>query len=160
MTHDQREPEDTDFDLLDKRLSGLFQRQSISNADEAAAASIWKSIHSELRLDVGNGPAAEVIGVSTKKDFFSYRRILTLAGVALFVSVGLLVFVAVKQRNDGTVLSTVTQVERVMRRVRTQNETPHELLPEERQIWHQLVEQTADRIELVSSLAVGQARQP
>jgi hypothetical protein len=141
-------------------LSGLFQRQSSSKADEAAAASIWKSIHTELRLDVGNGPATEVIGVSTTKDFFSYRRILTLAGVALFVSVGLLVFVAVKQRSDGTVLSTVTQVERVMRRVRSQDETPLELLPEERRIWHQLVEQTADRIELVSSLAVGQARQP
>ncbi len=112
-------------------------------------------MQSELRRDDGNGQDLGVIGVSTSKNWFSYRGVLTLTAVGLFVSIGSMLLVAAKQRSDGTVLSTVTHLERMMNHDRNRHETQIEYLPEERQILSQLVIQTADQIEPSSSLAVG-----
>ena len=155
MTYDRRDSEDTDLDLLDARMRVLFLRRASLRSDKAAAASIWNAMQSELRRDDGNGQAVGVIGVSTSKTWFSYRGVLTLAAVGLFVSFGSMLLVAAKQRSDGTVLSTVTHLERMMNHDRNRHDTQIEYLPEERQILSQLVIQTADQIEPSSSLAVG-----
>ncbi len=155
MTYDRRDSEDTDLDLLDARMRVLFLRRASLRSDKAAAASIWNAMQSELRRDDGNGQDLGVIGVSTSKNWFSYRGVLTLTAVGLFVSVGSMLLVAAKQRSDGTVLSTVTHLERMMNHDRNRHDTQIEYLPEERQILSQLVIQTADQIEPSSSLAVG-----
>lgn len=155
MTYDRRDSEDTDLDLLDARMRVLFLRRASLRSDKAAAASIWNAMQSELRRDDGNGQDLGVISVSASKNWFSYRGVLTLTAVGLFVSVGSMLLVAAKQRSDGTVLSTVTHLERMMNHDRNRYDTQIEYLPEERQILSQLVIQTADQIEPSSSLAVG-----
>lgn len=154
MTYDRSDSEDTDLDLLDARMRELFLRRASVRSDKAAA-SIWNAMQSELRQDDGNAQAVGAIGGSTSKNWFSYRGVLTLAAVGLFVSFSSMLLVALKQRSDGTVLSTVTHLERMMNHDRIRHDAQLEFLPEERQILRQLVLQTADRIEPSSSLEVG-----
>lgn len=152
MTYDRSDSEDTDLDLLDARMRELFLRRESVRSDKAA--SIWNAMQSELRQDDGNAQAVGAIGGSTSKNWFSYRGVLTLAAVGLFVSFGSMLLVALKQRSDGTVLSTVTHLERMMNHDRIRQDAQLEFLPEERQILRQLVLQTADQIEPSSSLEV------
>ena len=159
MTYDRREPKDTDFELLEARLHHLFQSQASSSSDKTAATSIWDSMQSELRRDIGNDRAAKVTARGTTESYLSYGSALTFTAVGLLLSVGSIFLVAAKQRSDGTVLSTVNHLEQVMRRDRTRDEAQPELLPEEQQIWRELLQQNTDQTELVSSLAIGQALQ-
>lgn len=159
MTNHPPNQDDAELDSFDAKLRERVQQQVRPSTAEAAADEIWQSIQAELRRETNDVSSVERVKAESKPDYFSYRNLLALAAVGLFAAVGSMFLVAAKQRNDGTVLSTVTHVERVMRRERRNENTNHEWLPEEREIWRQLMEQTAAGAHLDSTVAVEQSLQ-
>lgn len=159
MTYQHHNPEDAELDSFDAKLRDCVQQQVSSSTAETAADAIWQSIQAELQSDAGSVSSVKKVKTESEPDYFSYRNLLALAAIGLFAAVGSMFLVAAKQRNDGTVLSTVTHVERVMRRERRNENTNHEWLPEEREIWRQLMEQTAAGAHLDSTVAVEQSLQ-
>lgn len=159
MTNQHPNPEDAELDSFDASLRERVQRQTNSGPNTVAVSAIWNSMLDELQREPENiSPAGEGTRIE-KQEYLSYRNILALAAIGLFAAVGSMFLVAAKQRSDGTVLSTVTHVERVMRRERRNEKTNHEWLPEEREIWRQLMEQTAAGVHPDSTVAIEQALQ-
>lgn len=159
MTNQHHNPEDAELDSFDASLRERVQRQIDSEPNRLAVTAVWNSMLEELQRETEDVSLAGEGARVEKREYLSYRNILALAAIGLFAAVGSMFLVAAKQRSDGTVLSTVTHVERVMRRERRNENTNHEWLPEERQIWRQLMEQTAAGVHPNSTVAVEQALQ-
>jgi hypothetical protein len=157
MNHErdqERDRENVELDSFEASLRERFQRQTHSAADEIEASTIWNAMHAELQHQSENvGPVVKARAVPSK-DYFTYRNMLACAVGGLLVAFSSVFLVAAKQRSDGTVLSTTTHVERMMPRNHRSGGTRHEWLPEEREIWEQLMKQTAGVIDPDSTVVI------
>ena len=157
MNHErdqERERENIELDSFEASLRERLQRQTLTAADEIEAITIWNAMHAELQGQSENvGPVAKARAVPSK-DYFTYRNMLACAVGGLLVAFSSVFLVAAKQRSDGTVLSTTTHVERMMPRNHRSGGTSHEWLPEEREIWEQLMKQTAGVIDPDSTVVI------
>ena len=77
-----------------------------------------------------------------------------MAASGLLIAVGSIFVVAAKQRRDGIVVSTVTHVQSMMRREKPGESSKAEWLPEEREIWKQLMGQTANGLDPDRAVAI------
>lgn len=150
----ERDQENVELDSFEASLRERFQRQTLSATDEIEASTIWNAMHAELQRQSENvGPVMRAREVSSK-DYFTYRNMLAFAVGGLLIAFSSVCMVAAKQRSDGTVLSTTTHVERMRPRNHRSGGTRYEWLPEEREIWEQLMKQTAGVIDPNSTVVI------
>ena len=147
MTSQEHESDRHELDSYEMQLCAEFQRNESSMVTDVETTAIWNAMRKELQSGSADEAAVGVGLANGARSYFSFRSLLTLAAVGLLVAVSSLFMVAAKQRRDGTVISTVTHVEQLMRRGRDIERSKQEWLPEEREIWKQLMGQTASGID-------------
>jgi hypothetical protein len=108
------------------------------------ASAIWNAMRKELKTEDAAESVPAVVINTASGSFFTFRNLLSLAALGLVFSISSVIVVAVQQRRDGTVISTVNHVERLMRRGQMSERTRHNWLPEEREIWKQLLSQAGE----------------
>ncbi|MFN7877207.1 MAG: hypothetical protein ACK5PB_17945 [Pirellula sp.] len=149
--HDQ---EDAEFDSIDAELREQFQRMVPVTAERDDVHAIWDALRTELQSDVINvHPSNQAVCVQGKS-YLNFRNTLVLAAACCLVSFSSIFMVAAKQQSDGTVLSTTTHLERMIARQQKDRSTNPQLLPEEKELWKQLMAQTATNIDPDSTVVV------
>jgi hypothetical protein len=150
----ERDQENAELDSFDVVLQEQFQRQGLSAVEDADTIAIWQAMLAELHCETNNTLRAEKAKGVPRAEYFTYRNMLTLAAVGLFLAFSSMFLVAAQQRRDGTVLSKTTDVNRFSRRDRKNDGKNQEWLPEEREILRQLMRQPANGTGPDSSVAV------
>ncbi|MCU0721064.1 MAG: hypothetical protein MUC83_15245 [Pirellula sp.] len=149
--HDREEAE---FDSLDAALRERFQQQAPATTDRDDANAIWDAMRAELQCEV---PKVEQVNKAISlpnKSYWNFGSMLTLAAACCLIAFSSIFMVAAKQRSDGTVLTSTTHVERMIARQQTHRPTNNQWLPEERELWTELMRQTASNIDPDSTVVV------
>ena len=154
MMNREQDQENEKFDSFDASLMERFQRRTLSQAEKALASDVWKAMHAELHRESEDVVKARPNAETPSKNFFTYQYMLAFAAASLLVAFSSIFVVAAKQRNDGTVLSSTTRLERMMPRHHRSIDRSHNWLPEEQEIWGQLMRQTAIGIDPDSTVVV------
>lgn len=146
MTNRDHEPSENEFDAYEKHLRSEYRRNAVPAVIDAETDAIWNAMQVELqRTRVGG--AVPPVADTSRGSYFSLGNLLAFTTAGVLIAVSSVFVVAVKQRHDGTVVSTVTHLERIMRRNHTVEKASNEWLPEEREIWKQLLSETTEGID-------------
>lgn len=154
MTSQEHMPDRHELEPYESKLLTEFQRSTTFEVSNEESLAIWNAMRSELQTGSSEQVIERSVVAHKGSSYLSFRNMLALAAVGLLVAVSSLFMVAAKQRRDGTVISTVTHVEQLMRRGRNVERTKQEWLPEEREIWKQLMGQTANGIDRERSIVL------
>jgi hypothetical protein len=154
MTSQEHEPDRHELEPFESKLLAEFQRSVSSEVSNDESLAIWNAMRSELQSGSSEQVIEQSVVANKGGTYLSFRNLLAVAAVGLLVALSSLFMVAAKQRRDGTVISTVTHVEQLMRRGRNVERTKQEWLPEEREIWKQLMGQTANGIDRQRSVVL------
>lgn len=154
MTSQEHEPDRHELEPYESKFLAEFQRSATFEVSDEESLAIWNAMRSELQTGSSEQVIERSVVAHKGSSYLSFRNMLALAAVGLLVAVSSLFMVAAKQRRDGTVISTVTHVEQLMRRGRNVERTKQEWLPEEREIWKQLMGQTANGIDRQRSVVL------
>jgi hypothetical protein len=154
MTDHNREFEGNEFEGRGHEESGLeayeaylideYQRHAATAVSGEETNAIWNAMRAELKTEDAAESVPSVFVKTSSGSYFRFRNLFSLAALGLVFSISSVIIVAVQQRRDGTVISTVNHVERLMRRGQMSERTRHDWLPEEREIWKQLLSQAGE----------------
>ena len=146
--------EDAELDSFDAALRERFQRQAPATIDRGDVNAIWDAMRAELQCEVAKVEQMNKPIRLPNKSYWNLGNMLTLAAACCLVAFSSIFMVAAKQRSDGTVLTSTTHVERMIARQQTHRPANHQWLPEERELWAQLMKQTASNIDPDSTVVV------
>jgi hypothetical protein len=150
----KQDQEDAEFDSFDASLRERFQRMVPATTERDDVNAIWDAMRNELQSDVINvHPSNKAICVQGKS-YLNFGNTLVLAAACCLVAFSSIFMVAAKQQSDGTVLSSTTNLERMTTRQPKDRSTNPQWLPEEKELWKQLMAQTATNIDPDSTVVV------
>lgn len=143
----KQDQEDAEFDSFDASLRERFQRMVPATTERDDVNAIWDAMRTELQSDVLNIHQSNKAICVAGKSYLNFGNTLVLAVACCLVSFSSIFMVAAKQQSDGTVLSSTTRLERMMARPPKNRPTSPQWLPEEKELWTQLMAQTANNID-------------
>jgi hypothetical protein len=147
-------PEDAELDSFDAALRERLQRQAPATTDRDDVNAVWDAMRAELQCEAAKVQQVNQAIRLPNKPNWNFGSMLTLAAACCLVAFSSIFMVAAKQRSDGTVLTSTTHVDRMIARQQTHPPTNHQWLPEERELWTELIRQTASNIDPDSTLVV------
>lgn len=150
----KQDQEDAEFDSFDASLRERFQRMVPATTERDDVNAIWDAMRTELQSDVLNIHQSNKAICVAGKSYLNFGNTLVLAAACCLVAFSSIFMVAAKQRSDGTVLSSTTHLERLMARQPKNRPTNPQWLPKEKELWKQLMAQTANNIDPDSTVVV------
>jgi hypothetical protein len=154
MTSEERDFHNEELDPGDTFLREQFEHAPIAEVSEIGADKIWEAMRCELHRQDEHVVQNRAVAKSKTASYFTFGNMLAMAASGLLIAAGSIFVVAAKQRRDGIVVSTVTHVQSMMRREKPGESSKAEWLPEEREIWKQLMGQTANGLDPERAVAI------
>jgi hypothetical protein len=143
MTNSNESADSSEWDALEASVRKEVQESTAFEVDAKHTALVWNSMLGELQRDEVTVATEHTIRESKRRRELSFRAVLAIAASGLLLTLSSVFLVALKHRRDGTVASTVTHVEHLMRKNRSVERASHDWLPEEREIWKKMMSQSA-----------------
>ena len=154
MTSEERDFHNEEFDPGDTFLREQFEHAPIAEFGEIVADQVWEAMRSELHRQDEHVVQNRAVAKAKAVSYFTFGNMLAMAASGLLIAAGSVFVVAAKQRHDGIVVSTVTHMQSMMRRKKPGESSKAEWLPEEREIWKQLMGQTANGLDPDRAVAI------
>ena len=154
MTSEERDFQNEELDPGETFLREQFDHAPIAEIGEIDADQVWEAMRSELHRQDEHVVQNQAVAKTRTGSYFTFGNMLAMAASGLLIAVGSVFVVAAKQRRDGIVVSTVTHMQSMMRREKPGESSKAEWLPEEREIWKQLMGQTANGLDPDRAVAI------